>query len=64
MEKAPPQAKPDWQRAINIISERNKDDTHNGNDWHKDNDKNKTKDDNEPAPVGPGQPTPQSDNTT
>jgi hypothetical protein len=40
MEKAPPQAKPDWQRAINMISEKRS------------------------APVWPGQPTPQSDNTT
>jgi hypothetical protein len=64
MEKAPPQAKPDWQRAINIISERNKDGTRNWNNWHRDNDKDKGKDDNEPAPVGPDQTTPQSDNTT
>jgi len=43
MEKAPPQAKPNWQRAIDSISE----------SGH-----------GKPAPALPGQPTPQSDNTT
>jgi hypothetical protein len=43
MEKAPPQAKPNWQRAIDAISE----------SGH-----------GKPAPALPGQPTPQSDNTT
>jgi hypothetical protein len=53
MEKAPPHAKPDWQRAINTISEKSKYGTPDSNNWY-----------NEPAPVLPGQPTPQSDNTT
>jgi hypothetical protein len=48
MEKAPPQAKPDWQRAIDIISERSKEEP-SGKDGTQD---------------WPGQPTPQSDNTT
>jgi len=43
MEKAPLQAKPDWQQAIDAISE----------SGH-----------GKPAPALPGQPTPQSDNTT
>jgi hypothetical protein len=53
MEKAPPHAKPDWQRAINTISEKSKYGTPDSNNWY-----------NKPAPVLPGQPTPQSDNTT
>jgi hypothetical protein len=70
MEKAPLQAKPDWQRAIDTISERSKeepsgkDGTQDWNDWRKDNVEDKGKDDNKSTPVWPSQPTPQSDNTT
>jgi len=70
MEKAPLQAKPDWQRAINIISERSKEEP-SGKDGTQDwpsqptpQSDNTTWNGVEPAPAWPGQPTPQSDNTT
>jgi hypothetical protein len=61
-EKATPQAKTDWQRAINTISEKSKekqtdkDGTRDWGDWNKDKDKT--------TPAEPSPPIAQSDNKT
>jgi hypothetical protein len=62
MEKAPPQAKPDWQRAINMISEKSPAPVWPSQPTPQSD--NTTQDGVEPVPVLPDQPAPQSDNTT
>jgi hypothetical protein len=62
MEKAPPQAKPNWQRAINTISERSPAPVWPSQPTPQSD--NKTWNGGWPTPVWPSLPTPQSDNTT
>jgi hypothetical protein len=61
MEKAPPHAKPDWQQAINVISEKRPAPVWPSQPTPQSD--NTTRDGGE-APVLPSWPTPQSDNTT
>jgi hypothetical protein len=66
LEKAPPQAKPNWQRAINIISEsrQGKPPQEPGTGAGETSDEDKEKDKDKPTPVTPepSQPSSQSDN--